>query len=123
MGRPELAADGGPIYHVLNRANAGMAIFEKLEDYATFEQVLEEAIERTKTRLLAYGVLSTHWGGQRAACRGGVLGAGARRESRLSFRGLLLVGPDRTSIGAGKYASSPRTSRETQQRFLTHFLS
>ena len=67
MGRPELAADGGPIYHVLNRANAGIAIFEKLEDYAAFEQVLEEAIERTKTRLLAYCVLSTHWGGQRAA--------------------------------------------------------
>jgi hypothetical protein len=31
-----------------------MAIFEKPEDCAAFEWVLEEAIERTKTRLLAY---------------------------------------------------------------------
>jgi len=61
MGRPKRAADGGVIYHVLNRANARMTIFEKPEDYAAFERVLEEAVERTKMRLLAYCVLSTHW--------------------------------------------------------------
>ena len=61
MGRPKRAADGGLIYHVLNRANARMPIFEKPEDYAAFERVLEEAVERTGTRLLAYCVLSTHW--------------------------------------------------------------
>jgi len=38
-----------------------MPIFEKPEDYAAFERVLEEAVERTGTRLLAYCVLSTHW--------------------------------------------------------------
>ena len=37
MGRPRRAADGGLIYHVLNRANARMAIFEKPEDYAAFD--------------------------------------------------------------------------------------
>jgi putative transposase len=61
MGRPKRAADGGLIYHVLNRANARMPIFEKPEDYAAFERVLEQAVERTKTRLLAYCVMSTHW--------------------------------------------------------------
>jgi len=61
MGRPKRAADGGLIYHVLNRANARMPIFEKPEDYAAFERVLEEAVARTGTRLLAYCVLSTHW--------------------------------------------------------------
>ena len=61
MGRPRRAADGGLIYHVLNRANARMRIFQKPDDYAAFERVLEEAVERTKTRLLAYCVLSTHW--------------------------------------------------------------
>jgi putative transposase len=61
MGRPHRAADGGLIYHVLNRANARMTIFEKPEDFAAFERVLEEAVQRTKTRLLAYCVLSTHW--------------------------------------------------------------
>jgi putative transposase len=38
-----------------------MTIFEKPEDYAAFERVLEEAVERTKTRLLAYAVMPTHW--------------------------------------------------------------
>jgi hypothetical protein len=38
-----------------------MPIFEKPEDYAAFERVLEEAVARTGTRLLAYCVLSTHW--------------------------------------------------------------
>ena len=61
MGRPKRAADGGLVYHVLNRANARMTIFEDDEDYAAFEQVLEEAVERTQTRLLAYCVLPNHW--------------------------------------------------------------
>jgi putative transposase len=61
MGRPKRAVDGGLIYHVLNRANARMTIFQKPEDYAAFERVLEEAVERTKTRLLAYCVMPSHW--------------------------------------------------------------
>ncbi len=48
------------IYHVLNRANARMTIFGKDEDYAAFERVLEEAVERTNTRLLAYCVMPNH---------------------------------------------------------------
>ncbi len=61
MGRPKRAADGGLIYHVLNRANVRMRIFEKEADYAAFEQVLEEAVERSDMRLLAYCVLANHW--------------------------------------------------------------
>ncbi|MBI2479978.1 MAG: transposase [Planctomycetia bacterium] len=61
MGRPKRAAESGLIYHVLNRSNAKMPIFEKDGDYEAFEQVLEEAVERTETRLLAYCVLPTHW--------------------------------------------------------------
>src|SRR3970282_1693433 len=33
MGRPKRAARGGLIYHVLNRANARMAVFKKHADY------------------------------------------------------------------------------------------
>ena len=44
MGRPKRAADGGLVYHVTNRANAWMTIFEDDEDYAAFEQVLEQAV-------------------------------------------------------------------------------
>lgn len=61
MGRPLRAAEAGYVYHVLNRANARMTIFEKDEDYEAFERVLAEAVERTKTRLLAYCLMPNHW--------------------------------------------------------------
>ena len=61
MGRPRRAADGGLVYHVLNRANARMTILHQAEDYAAFERALKEAVERTQTRLLAYCVMPDHW--------------------------------------------------------------
>jgi len=38
-----------------------MRIFDKAEDYAAFERVLEEAVDRTKTRLLADCLMPSHW--------------------------------------------------------------
>ena len=61
MGRPKRSAPGGWIYHVLNRANARMPIFAKDEDFEAFEQVLEEAVARTGTRLLSYCLMGNHW--------------------------------------------------------------
>lgn len=61
MGRPKRAADGGLIYHVLNRANARMTIFEKADDFEAFERVLEQAVERCQMRLLAYCLMPNHW--------------------------------------------------------------
>ena len=63
MGRPKRAAKGGLIYHVLNRANARMTIFEKDEDYVAFESVLAEAeaVARSGIRLLSYCVMPNHW--------------------------------------------------------------
>jgi putative transposase len=61
MGRPHRAAEAGYVYHVLNRANARMTIFEDDEDYEAFEKVLAEAVERTNTRLLAYSIMPNHW--------------------------------------------------------------
>ena len=61
MGRPKRVADGGVIYHVLNRVNARMTIFEKDEDHEAFERVLHEAVERTATRLLVYCMVPNHW--------------------------------------------------------------
>ena len=49
------------IYHVLNRANARLSIFEKDGDYEAFERILADAIERTGTRLLAYCLMPNHW--------------------------------------------------------------
>lgn len=61
MGRPHRAAVGGYVYHVLNRANARLPIFQSDGDYEAFEQVLAQAVERTQTRLLAYCVMPNHW--------------------------------------------------------------
>jgi putative transposase len=61
MGRPHRVALGGYVYHVHNRANARLTIFEKDADYDAFEKVLSEAVERTRTRLLAYCVMPNHW--------------------------------------------------------------
>jgi putative transposase len=61
MGRPHRAAEGGLIYHVLNRANARATIFEDGGDYEGFQKVLAEAVARTEIRLLAYCVMPNHW--------------------------------------------------------------
>ena len=37
---------GNNIYHVINRANARVQIFDNDEDYKIFESILEEAVER-----------------------------------------------------------------------------
>ena len=49
------------VYHVLNRANAQMPIFEKPEDYDAFERILDEAVRRVRMRLLAYCAMPNHW--------------------------------------------------------------
>ena len=49
------------IFHVLNRANARLPIFESDGDCAAFEQILAEAVERTQTRLLSYCLMDNHW--------------------------------------------------------------
>src|SRR5262249_23022236 len=61
MPRPRRAAEGGLIYHALNRANACLTIFETDADYTAFERVLAEAVARYNPRLLAYCVMPNHF--------------------------------------------------------------
>ena len=61
MGRSQRADAGGYVYHVLNRANARMTLFDKAADYAAFERVLTKGQERYGTRILAYCVMPNHW--------------------------------------------------------------
>jgi putative transposase len=61
MGRPQRVAAGVYVYHVLNRANARLKIFEIDADYEAFEKILAQAVERSETRLLAYCVMPNHW--------------------------------------------------------------
>ena len=52
---------GGVVCHVLNRANAGMPLFECPADYELFEQTLQQAHQRLAMRTLAYCVMPNHW--------------------------------------------------------------
>ena len=61
MPRRARSIQGDLLYHVLNRANARMTLFEKDEDYAAFERVLDEAHAREPLRLLGYCVMPNHW--------------------------------------------------------------
>jgi putative transposase len=60
MGRTPRAAEGGYIYHALNRGNARLAIFDD-DDYDAFERVLAEAVPRYAMRLLAYCLMPNHF--------------------------------------------------------------
>ena len=61
MPRSKRIAPGGLVYHALNRANGRMALFHSPADYAAFERVLAEAVERFQMRLLAYCLMPNHW--------------------------------------------------------------
>ncbi len=61
MPRALRTAAGGVIYHVLNRANGRMPLFESAGDYEAFLRVFAEAHERVPMRTLAYCVMPNHW--------------------------------------------------------------
>ncbi len=49
------------IYHVINRANGRVQIFNTEKDYRLFEELLTEAKEMTNMRILAYCIMPNHW--------------------------------------------------------------
>lgn len=61
MARAERTDVAGYIYHVLNRANARVQIFDNVNDYRLFETVLKEAKERIDMRILSYCIMPNHW--------------------------------------------------------------
>ena len=61
MPRRPRQADGGIVYHVLNRAAGRSTLFAKQADYEALERVLVETVQRTQTRLLAYCLMPNHW--------------------------------------------------------------
>ena len=61
MARTARVDAGGEFYHVLNRANGRLKIFETDADYHLFEDLLTEAKELTGVRILAYVVMPNHW--------------------------------------------------------------
>jgi|SRR5208283_3374074 len=61
MGRSWRASAGGYVYHVLNRANARLPLFQKDGDYEAFERVLVQARERYDVPILGYCLMPNHW--------------------------------------------------------------
>jgi len=61
MPRTNRVDIGEMIYHVINRANARMQIFNEDKDYQLFEKVLKEAKEKFNMRILAYCIMPNHW--------------------------------------------------------------
>ena len=52
---------GGHVYHVINRANGRMQIFDTDEDYELFEDLLQDTKELIGIRLLAFTLMPNHW--------------------------------------------------------------
>jgi len=52
---------GGEIYHVINRANARVQIFDNKKDYKLFENVLLEAKEKFDVSIYGYCIMPNHW--------------------------------------------------------------
>ena len=61
MPRTKRADEAGGIYHALNRGNARSTIFHKEEDYAAFERILAEGLERYPCTILSYQLMPNHW--------------------------------------------------------------
>ncbi|OGI87469.1 hypothetical protein A3A91_02195 [Candidatus Nomurabacteria bacterium RIFCSPLOWO2_01_FULL_36_16] len=52
---------GGEIYHVINRSNGRLQIFNSNEDYKLFEQLLFKTKEIFDMRILAYELMPNHF--------------------------------------------------------------
>ena len=52
---------GEIVYHVINRSNARVQIFNTSDDYHLFEEALTQAKERVDMRILAYCIMPNHW--------------------------------------------------------------
>lgn len=61
MPRRKRVCTGGYVFHVLNRAAGRQRIFDGEADYAAFERVLQQAVQRTPVRLLSFCLMPNHW--------------------------------------------------------------
>lgn len=61
MPRVARAAKGGYIYHVYNRGNGRLRLFNRPEDYDFFLGLIKECQAQTRMRLLGYCLMPTHW--------------------------------------------------------------
>jgi putative transposase len=61
MPRTSRASQGGFLYHVLNRGNARNDVFHKPEDFLAFVNLMREAHDKVRMRLVGYCLLDNHF--------------------------------------------------------------
>jgi putative transposase len=61
MARPPRIDLGDYVYHVINRSNSRVRIFDNDADYRDFEYLLNEVKETYDMRILAYAIMPNHW--------------------------------------------------------------
>ena len=61
MPRRARSIVGGYAYHVLNRANGRLRLFRNEADFAAFDALIAEAVERVPLRILGYTIMGNHW--------------------------------------------------------------
>lgn len=49
------------VFHALNRGVGRMEIFSKEQDYAAFEETIEETLRLYPMRILAHCLMPNHW--------------------------------------------------------------
>ena len=49
------------VFHVINRGNCRMPIFEKQHDYMAFLELLEQGRQRVGMRVIAWCLMPNHW--------------------------------------------------------------
>jgi len=61
MPRVARVSEGGLLYHVLNRANWRVPLFNTDGDFASFMSILTDAHQRVAMRTLGFCVMPNHW--------------------------------------------------------------
>lgn len=61
MARAPRIDIGDHVYHVINRSNGKVRIFDAAADYQDFEYLLNEIRETFGMRILAYIIMPNHW--------------------------------------------------------------
>ena len=61
MSRTNRVDVGGEVYHCLNRTVGKQKVFIKDKDYQAFERMIEEVVDATGMRILAYCIMSNHF--------------------------------------------------------------
>jgi putative transposase len=61
MPRIKRLTFGGCVYHVFNRANGRLRIFQKKEDFTAFAKILSEGIEQFGMRICGWCIMGNHW--------------------------------------------------------------